>query len=120
MPRPLGGMASGERDSLKCKAMFACQRAPFNIFARASHFVLKYRLQYVVCADTHLDVLALDPVGGERDEGVFVQGEPCAQNQNRRARDLDKSERAAVRQVPDRSPGCPCHDEDRAKLAKQP
>ena len=40
-----------------------------------------------------MDVLALEPVGGEGDEGVFVQGEPCAQNQNRRARDLDKKER---------------------------
>ena len=38
---------------------------------------------------TYLDVLALEPVGGERDEGVLVQRQPRTQHQNGRARNLE-------------------------------
>ena len=41
---------------------------------------------------TYLDVLALEPVGGERDERVLVQRQPRAQHQNGRARNLEEGE----------------------------
>ena len=48
----LGGIASGKRETLKCKAVFAYVRAPFNIFAcfhcRVSNLVHKKWLQYRV------------------------------------------------------------------------
>ena len=60
---------------------------------------------------TYLDVLALEPVGGERDEGVLVQRQPRAQHQNGRARNLEEGEILAHHSVV-------MHEEDKVKSAK--